>query len=162
MIELMKVHNNKELNRLESVISFLSKDFFNVYDSLPRHFCHGDFHPLNIIWSEDSIKSVIDWEFVGLKLEIYDIANMLGCIGIEEPIGLVQGFANTFINEIKKRNFISDISLNYLLDCIIAIRFGWLSEWFRKKDPDMISLEIKYMNLLLKNKELFKKSWNII
>jgi len=39
-------------------------------------FCHGDYHPMNIIWSADDIKCVIDWEFSEYKSEIYDAANI--------------------------------------------------------------------------------------
>jgi len=87
---------------------------------------------------------------------------MLGCIGIEEPTGLIQGFSLTFIEEIKKSNSISDKSFKYLLECIITLRFGWLAEWFRKSDIDMINLEVTYMHLLLKNRDLIKKKWNLI
>jgi aminoglycoside phosphotransferase (APT) family kinase protein len=42
----------------------------------PVAFCHGDYHPMNIIWSADDIKCVIDWEFSEYKSEIYDAANI--------------------------------------------------------------------------------------
>jgi len=160
MIEIMKRFNKRQYKQLGSVISFLKEDFFKEYDSISQCFSHGDFHQLNIIWSNDSILSVIDWEFLGFKPEIYDIANLLGCIGIEEPTGLIQEYAVSFINKVKTSNMISDISFHYLLDCIISLRFGWLSEWFRKKDNDMINLEIDYMNLLLKNRDVIKSKWN--
>ena len=162
MIQLMKIHNPREYIQLEPIIHFIQNDFFKIYESLPHCFCHGDYHSLNIIWSENNIKSVIDWEFLGVKPEIYDIANMLGCIGIEEPTGLFQGLTLTFIEEIKKSNFITDISFKYLFDCILTLRFGWLAEWFRKNDTDMINLEITYMHLLLKNKEIIKRKWDLI
>lgn len=162
MIQLMKTYNPREYHQLIPVINFIQQDFFEVYGSLPHCFCHGDCHPLNIIWSENNIESVIDWEFLGEKPEIYDIANLLGCIGIEEPTGLFQDYAITFIEEIIKSNLIADKSIQYLLECIITLRFGWLAEWLRKNDMDMINLEITYMHLLLRNRDLIKKKWNLI
>ncbi len=60
--------------------------FFTGENSIS--FCHGDLHPLNVIWGEKSIRAVIDWEFSGIKPEIYDLANMLGCLGMEDPANL--------------------------------------------------------------------------
>jgi len=161
MIQLMRQHNQREYYKIQEIFNFLQKDFFIKYDSIPHRFCHGDYHPLNIIWSNQSIQSVIDWEFLGLKPEIYDCANLLGCLGIEEPTALIKGFSLTFIDEIKKSNLLSEIGLHYLFECIMALRFAWLAEWFRKKDVEMINLEITYMHLLMKNKGIIKEKWNL-
>jgi homoserine kinase type II len=71
----------KLTQKLEGSIAALERDFFGLHDQLPRAFCHGDYHPLNMVWSADSIQSVIDWEFCGTKPELYDVALLLGCIG---------------------------------------------------------------------------------
>jgi homoserine kinase type II len=157
----MQEYNKKEYEKLRNCIRFIENDFLNIYYKLPILFCHGDYHPINIIWSEKSIKSVIDWEFLGYKPEVYDIANLLGCIGIEEPTSLINDLAKSFIFKIKKSNMISDISFEYLLEFIITLRFAWLSEWFRKKDNEMINLEIEYMKLLIDKKHIIKKELKI-
>ena len=51
--------------------------------------------------------------------------------------------------------------LAYLPEFIIAIRFAWLSEWLRKKDNDMISLECDYMDLLTDNTKTLKQAWGL-
>jgi homoserine kinase type II len=157
----MQEYNKKEYDKLKKCIRYIKNDFLNIYYDLPILFCHGDYHPLNIIWSKNNIKSVIDWEFLGYKTEIYDIANLLGCIGIEEPTSLINDLAKSFIYNIKKSNIISKISFEYLLDFIITLRFAWLSEWFRKKDYEMINLEIDYMNLLIDKKDIIKKELDL-
>ena len=43
-------------------------------------FAHGDYHPLNVIWTKAGIAAVIDWEFSGLKPEMYDAAILVGCL----------------------------------------------------------------------------------
>ena len=160
MIDNMSKYHPIELAQIESVFDYLSSDFLN-YDQIPLRFCHGDYHPLNVIWDYDSIRAVIDWEFLGLKIEIYDMANLLGCIGIEDPTCLIKDFAIEFIKKIKQSDFMTKKGVLYLFDCMIALRFAWLSEWLRSNDRDMIQLEIEYMNLLLDNKTEIKKRWNI-
>ena len=161
MIQKMEKYNKNEFNKLKSSINFIENNFSNMYYDIPILFCHGDYHPLNIIWSKNNIRSVIDWEFLGYKSEIYDIANLLGCIGIEEPTSLINKLAESFIFKIKESNIISDISFEYLIEFIITLRFAWLSEWFRKKDSEMINLEIRYINLLIEKKDFIKKELNL-
>ncbi|MFE3846026.1 aminoglycoside phosphotransferase family protein [Thermoplasmatota archaeon] len=157
MTKKIEEYNKDEYIKLKNCIKFIEHDFLNIYYDIPIIFCHGDYHPLNIIWSKKSIKSVIDWEFLGYKPEIYDIANLLGCIGIEEPTSLINNLAESFILKIKESKIISEISFEYLIEFIITLRFAWLAEWFRKKDNEMINLEIRYMNLLIEKKDLIKK-----
>ena len=130
----------------------LAVHFFPIHDQLPMGFCHGDFHPLNIIWGEQDIRVVIDWEFCGIKPEIYDLANLFGCLGIEDPRSLTGAFAGRLINRLRKANIFSIASWNALPDLMIAIRFAWLSEWLRKNDDPMIGLEADYMALLIKHR----------
>ena len=127
----------------------LENNFFPVHDHLPVCFCHGDFHPLNIIWGERSIRAVIDWEFCGVKPEIYDLANLLGCLGMENPKSFWGPFVKELVDTLQRKNIYSAESWRTLLDLMLAIRFAWLNEWIRKKDQPMIRLESDYMTLLL-------------
>jgi len=130
----------------------LEAHFFPIHDQLPMGFCHGDFHPLNIIWGQQDIRAVIDWEFCGSKPDIYDLANLLGCLGMEDPRSLTGAFSGRLIHCLRKANTFCDASWNALPDLTIAIRFAWLSEWLRKNDRPMIGLEADYMALLLKHR----------
>jgi homoserine kinase type II len=159
MVHKMKQFDTAEYQKLKSVISYLTSDFLVHYEEIPSCFCHGDYHPLNIIWGKRSVKAVIDWEFTGEKIEIYDMANLLGCLGIEEPTSLVHDFALSFIKEIKESGHISQISFHYLFDCMMALRFAWLAEWLKSNDSDMIQLEIDFLHLIYENKTIIKKKW---
>ncbi len=130
-----------------------------TYEKLPVAFCHGDYHPLNIIWSTNDIKCVIDWEFCGFKSELYDVANLIGCIGVEDPQSLLGELVKSFIARMNKSGIISKISWKYLLDFIVALRFAWMAEWLRRNDKEMIRLELDYMRLLIDNKNILQKSW---
>ena len=147
--------------KIQPIGNFLEKHFIRAHDSLPACYCHGDFHSLNVIWSDVGINAVIDWEFSGIKPEIYDIANMIGCIGIENPEALAGPLVTDFIRRLKNSAIISDHSWEVLLEFIVALRFAWLSEWLRHKDHEMIDLETVYMTLLIDNANDFKDIWAI-
>ena len=147
--------------KIQPVVDFLQKDFIKAHDSLPACFCHGDFHALNVIWSDAGINAVIDWEFSGIKPEIYDMVNMIGCIGIENPEALTGPLVTDFILRLKNSTIISDHSWKVLLEYIVALRFAWLSEWLRHKDHEMIELETVYMELLIDNANDLKHVWTI-
>jgi homoserine kinase type II len=152
-------HNPEIIPRLKPIIDFLESNLMDNYNQLPIAFCHGDYHPVNVIWSKDNIQAVIDWEFCGLKPEIYDIANMVSCVGMENPECLQRGLIIGFIKKIKSTKLIQDISWKYLIDAMIAIRFAWLAEWLRKDIPEMIELELIYMHLLKDNYQDLNKIW---
>ena len=139
----------------------LEQKFMSIHDQCPLSFCHGDYHPLNVIWEKDCIAAVIDWEFTGYKPEIYDVANMVGCVGMEDPVCLTGELLVQFITTIKKSNIFSPISWDYFMDFVIALRFAWFSEWLHKSDWEMVELEGVYMNLLLNIKDKLQKEWNL-
>ncbi len=151
---------NKDIKiDIRRVVDFLEEDFMSAYEQLPVAFCHGDYHPLNIIWSTDGIQCVIDWEFCGLKSELYDVANLIGCVGVENPQSLPGDMVRSFIGKMKKSGTISKMSWKYLPEFIVALRFAWLAEWLRFRDREMIRLELDYVKLLMDNKTVLQKSW---
>jgi len=44
---------------------------------------------------------------------------------------------------------------------ILAQRFPWLAEWLRKRDTEMVELEIAYLRLLKDNLPVLKESWGL-
>ena len=161
MAEKIARHNPELSKPLTPVLEHLERSFFDAHSALPTALCHGDYHPLNIIWKPDGIGALIDWEFFGQKPEAYDVANMLGCLGMEDPDSLSRGMAITFLEELKAIDFLSPESLRSLPDLTLALRFAWLSEWLRKADTEMIGLELTYMHLLMDNRGKIKKIWGV-
>lgn len=159
LMRTLKAYEPKTFIRIEPVAKLLEADFFPLYDNLPVAFCHGDYHPLNIIWSEKDIEAVIDWEFAGYKSEMYDVANMMGCLGVENPQSLQGDFVAEFVNAFSASGIMDERSWGLLLEFIVAQRFAWLSEWLRKKDAEMIELETTYMELLINNKAVLTETW---
>jgi homoserine kinase type II len=161
MAEKLSRHNPELIKPLTPILTHLKQSFFEIHNTLPVALCHGDYHPLNIIWNSDGILAVIDWEFFGLKPEAYDVANMLGCLGMENPDSLSGGMAIEFLDELRAAGFMSPKSLQSLPELVLALRFAWLSEWLRKRDTQMIDLELTYMYLLMDNREKLKKIWKL-
>lgn len=146
-------------HRYRPCFDFLFQGFMDNHDQLPLSFVHGDFHPVNIIWQRHSIRSVIDWEFAGIKPEIYDAANLVGCAGIEDPEGLGMGMVLSFLTALKKSGVIRESGWEWFPEYVLALRFAWLSEWLRKKDEEMLDLEARYMDILIENMEELRSIW---
>ena len=161
LIRDIKKYRPELMGDIELILRFLNQEFLGQSESLPLGFCHGDYHPLNVIWSESGVRIVIDWEFCGIKSEIYDAVNMIGCLGMEHPSSLTADLAIDFISGLQKAGIYQQESWKYFLEFIVAQRFGWLAEWLRKNDEEMISLELDYMKLLIDNRSDFLKAWRI-
>lgn len=147
--------------RFAPVFQFLRQTFMEAHDTLPVAFCHGDYHPLNIIWRGDAVAAVIDWEFCGIKPEIYDAANLIGCAGMEHPSGLTDHLAVSFIKKMREDSTISTASWRLFPEFVIALRCAWLAEWLRGKDTEMIDLEETHMKLLIENLDRLREAWGI-
>ena len=154
-------HASDVAPRFALIFDFLRRSFMEAYDTLPAAFCHGDFHPLNVIWQRDAVAAVIDWEFCGLKPEIYDAANLIGCIGMEHPSGLTGDLAAAFIQRMRESSAISARSWRLFPEFALALRCAWLAEWLRGRDAEMIDLEETYMHLLIDNLDGLRETWGI-
>jgi len=161
MAEKISRHHPELMGPVSPILAHLEHSFFDAHSALPAALCHGDFHPLNILWKHDGIAALIDWEFFGLKPEAYDVANMVGCLGMEDPDSLSGGMVLTFLEQLMAAEFLSPESLRSLPDLTLALRFAWLSEWLRKNDTEMIGLELTYMHLLMDNREKLMAIWKI-
>lgn len=155
------IHQPRIADAVQGIVDHLEQGFMGVHDRLPAGFCHGDFHALNMIWSENDIQAVIDWEFMGMKPEIYDVVNMTGCLGIEHPSCLYDELVRGFVTQLRRKKIFTPLSWEWLVEFIIALRFAWLSEWLRKSDEDMIGLELDYMRLLINESDKLKLAWRL-
>jgi len=154
--------NEPDLHRtLAPVVAALDRGFFAAEDSLPRAFCHGDFHPANVIWGPDRLRSVIDWEFLGYKPETYDAANLMGCVGMEEPAFLARGFVRAFVAQLRQAGGFSPESWPHLADAVAASRFAWLSDWLRRGDREMVQMETAYIQLIMNHRRALLARWEL-
>lgn len=169
-IFLLKKYIQKLLPHIHHIIPALTDDilpilkqlqeYFDIEEELPATFAHGDFHPGNIIWGSNyTINGIIDWEFCGLKTSGYDAANLLGCLGMDEPAFLTGPMAMSFIHSLHDTSVLDDKSWHYLPELMAALRFGWLREWVVQNNKEMICQELDFIWLLLDNKDLLRKKW---
>ena len=159
LFEDMKARHPDHHARYLPVLRFLESEFMAVHDRLPQAFSHGDFHPINVIWKDEKIRAVIDWEFTGIKPDIYDAANLLGCAGIEHPEGLAMPMVTTFLSDLYRAFAISAQGWQVLPDYVLALRFAWLSEWLRKEDQQMLDMELQFMEILMANRSDLAAVW---
>ena len=155
----IRSHNPALYNDLQPILETLAP-FLQTERDLPVHFCHGDFHPLNIIWGDHKINALIDWEFCGFKTEAYDVANLLGCIGMDAPENLTCGMALQFVKTLRQWDFLSDKAWRWLPETIAAQRFAWMREWCFATVRDMMVQELDFIWLLLDNADLLRSKWS--
>ncbi len=122
-------------------------------------FCHGDFHPGNLLWGEKAVNGVIDWEFCGRKPAGYDAANILGCLGMDDPAFLTGPMAAEFIGTLQRAGFLTAEEWHFLPDQIAALRFAWMREWVARRDKAMITQELDFIWLILDNRSLLRDKW---
>ena len=159
LVETISIHKPSLLPDLKPVVAHLEGSLFSMEEQLPKAFCHGDYHPINVIWANDRMLSVIDWEFMGPKLEMYDVANLVGCVGIEAPSALVGPLVSALLGKLAAARLYAVESWRLLPETVLANRFGWLSEWLRKQDQEMVELELDHMHLLMERGEALRSAW---
>jgi len=147
--------------RILPAIRRLEEHLFPEEDSLPAGFAHGDFHPLNIVWSRTGIRAVVDWEFCGWKPELYDAALLVGCLGMEHPRFLDGDFVRGLLESLQKSGAYAAESWKTFFDLVLALRFAWLSDWLRRADAEMIDLEAVYLGLLLEKRDFLIRCWGL-
>lgn len=152
-------HDPKLADKLEHSFQTLEKTFFKIHDSLPLTFCHGDYHPLNVVWGADCMHSVIDWEFCGIKPELYDAALLVGCIGFEDPDNLIREPVIRLVQTLRATGYGAPQSWDSFLDLAATIRFGWMSEWGRRKDREARKMESVYIDILVDQAEYIQQHW---
>lgn len=147
---------------LEPFVAHLVENgFVAAHEGLRTVFCHGDYHPMNVIWGEDGVRSVLDWEFMGHKYELYDAANMIGCAGMEHPEALLRGLVPAMLRRLRESGLFADDSWRWFSDYLLALRFAWMREWVVREDQEMINLELDYMFILLDNREAIRSAWGL-
>lgn len=133
--------------RLAPVFSVVERRLEACAD-LPAAFCHGDPHPLNMIWGPDRILAAIDWEFCGPKCVLHDMALIVGCVGSEDEDALSGPLVTAFLGTLRSCGLLDDRLAAHLPVWTLALRTAWLAEWLRRDDADMIEFEVFYMTTL--------------
>jgi len=159
LVEKLARHEPDVHRALRPVSDHLRERFVEAHDAMPAAFCHGDVHPVNVIWGTDRIRSVIDWEFLGFKPEMYDTANLIGCVGMEDPAALAQGFVTECVARLRQAEAFAPAGWEFLPEFVAAVRFAWLSDWLRRRDREMVETEVAYLRLLVTHRQDLARRW---
>ena len=159
LVDTLRIRRRALLDRVHPAAVFLEGALFRHLDRVPAAFSHGDFHPLNVIWSPAGINALIDLEFCGFRPETYDAALLVGCVGMEDPRALSGDLVRSFVGRLRAEAGISEAGWESFFGLVLALRFAWLSEWLRRDDREMIDLEAVYIGLLLKDREALERAW---
>jgi homoserine kinase type II len=139
--------------RLYPALLHCERALFPALEGVPSAFCHGDFHPLNVIWSRTGVNALIDLEFCGFRPETYDAAMLVGCLGMEDPRCLKGGLVRALLSRLRADAGYAAAGWACFADLVVGLRFAWLSDWLRRGDRDMVELETVYIGLLLEGRE---------
>ena len=123
--------------------------FFRWERTADGMFAHGDFHPGNILMDSGRIHAVIDWEFAGIKFPGYDMALLIGCLGMDHPKNLSSAAVIALQNKLYRENYLPADAWEHLGQMIAATRLGWLGEWLDLDEKILVEQEIEFITLLL-------------
>ena len=112
-------------------------------------FAHGDFHPGNILADDKGIRAVIDWEFAGIKFPGYDMALLIGCLGMDDPNNLSGETVKALQDTLYLNDFMEDEAWDLLPQQIAATRMGWLGEWLNLGENSLVEQELTLLSILL-------------
>lgn len=158
LLAAVKPRRPEVAERLTPALQALAP-LLEAWDGLPRTLCHGDFHPLNVLWQGETVLAVIDWEFCGSKPELYDAANMIGCCGFEHPRAFGSGLVPALIRELRQHGLLTPDNASRLPLLVLGLRLAWLSEWLRKGDREMLAQELDYLDLLASSLPDMVRAW---
>ncbi|NLG28014.1 MAG: aminoglycoside phosphotransferase family protein [Chloroflexi bacterium] len=161
LVKRTHAHHPQVLERLRPIVVTLECELLPTLWHQPLAFCHGDVHPMNVIWAPHDIAAVIDWEFAGEKPEGYDLALLLGCVGVEDPDALTGALATGLLDGLQGVGYLAARGWALLPELTLATRLVWLAEWLRARDAEMVELELDYIALLHAQLDALRSAWGV-
>jgi homoserine kinase type II len=148
---IAKIEGSRHVKRdISKILAVIRESFLPRLDSIDKVFSHGDLHPMNILWKNNDVKVIIDWEFSGFRHQFTDVANLIGCLGFEHPTAFKRDFYLSLMAELDKNDYFSKEIRENLFLFVFGFRFSaWLNEWHKKNDEKMVELELEYLEILL-------------
>jgi homoserine kinase type II len=148
LLHTIQRHHPRVATALAPITAFVRDELYGEYGNLPKSFCHGDAHPLNMLWDRSGIVAALDWEFCGIKPRLYDCALICGCVGVEHPGALEGGCIAALRREVAQELAPTPVEQRLFTPLGVGLRFGWLAEWLRRRDWEMVDFELNYMHHL--------------
>jgi len=139
--------------------AMLENRLFPYLPYMELRFSHGDFHPANILMQNSKVEAVIDWEVAGMREELYDLAFLLGCMGMDHPNNLKGGFAKKLIQTVRSYKP-TKLVVSLLPEMMLATRLAWLFIWQqRDEDIKIEEQEQEYIRIIMDNLDDLRRLW---
>ena len=142
---------------IEKNYQHLEKNLFPFLKYFNYNLSHGDFHPRNILTNQSNI-SIIDWELINIREELYDLAFYIGCLGIEDPMKLtdIKELLETYTSLAQP----TKLAFTLLPELVLATRLKWLNKWLLiKEDQNIIQMEVDLIEMILENIDKLRNLW---
>ncbi|MFH0068068.1 aminoglycoside phosphotransferase family protein [Peribacillus sp. NPDC056705] len=129
--------NNKERVLLEETLNLsMIRDLLKSSTPLPsmnkKVILHGDYWPGNILWKEDKLVSIIDWEDSGLGDPLADLANSQLEISYHFGMQAMDDFTHQYKSMMPELNF-TNLPFWQLF---AALRLSKFPEWGLEKNKE--------------------------
>ncbi len=152
---------DKRFRIVPKAFEHLDQNLFPYVQFMNKKLSHGDLHLDNLLIEDNKLRGVIDWEIAGIREELYDLAYILGCIGIADPPELAGEFAKNIITSFIRNARPSKLAKELLLEMVMATRLKWLYKWtLNPDDLEIIDMETKLISMLYDKQEGLKNLWN--
>ncbi|WP_375088485.1 phosphotransferase family protein [Peribacillus sp. RS7] len=132
MLNKERVIKDEGLNL--SLIRDVLKSFMPLSSMNKEVILHGDYWPGNILWKEDKLVSIIDWEDSGLGDPLADLANSQLEISFHYGMEAMNNFSNQYKSMMPEVNF-TNLPFWQLF---AALRLSSFPEWGLEKSKENI------------------------
>ncbi len=135
------------------------QDLLGLLPYFETRFSHGDFHPQNILWTENTT-FVLDWEQAGWRPELYDLAFFLGCAGLESRDALLGPWTEALIAQFTTIAQPTKLAMELLPELILLSRLEWLPIWqAREEDAEVVQWELNFWEWLIAQRHNLRQLW---
>jgi len=159
----LKVWTNRIKGKVQgagTAVKYLNDSLFPFLPYMEIKYSHGDLHPDNMLWEGDDVKAFIDFEAASLREELYDVAFLIGCVGMDDPNELKGAWIKEFLHEYWKQAEPTKLAFELLPELVIATRLRWLLIWQNNpKDKDIADMEKKLIEILIKHADDLRALW---
>lgn len=154
--------DKNEINIFKECINELLNGFRNDYYKLPRQVIHRDFHGGNIIFKDEDIVGVIDFDLSQINARLFDICYL--CTGSLTTIfndtemrdKWIQ-FIKAFIQGYQSVNKLTYHEIKSMKNMMLSIEIVMVAYFAREGYEDIANNNIKMANYL---NELWQNKWD--
>jgi len=158
--KMIRTNQESIANTARHTFQHLENTLFPFLPYFNTGFCHGDFHPANILWKNQTVSAIVDWEAAHRSEELYDLAFFLGCVGMDSPEELSGKGIQTLIKIYFQKTKSGKLAFDCLPELILATRFQWLAVWLaREEDADLAVQEITFWKWLQTHRDRLQSQW---